>query len=93
MVGVWNGKPSIVDWKTSKKEKKEEWIDGYYMQATAYAIMWEERTGIPITQLVVAIAGDRGPQIFVSHRDKWDKKLIETINEFKRRQMWPNQRK
>ncbi len=93
LVGVWNGKPSIVDWKTSKKEKKEEWIDGYYMQATAYAIMWEERTGIPITPLVVAIAGDRGPQIFVSHRDKWDKKLIETINEFKRRQMWPNQRK
>ena len=93
LVGVWNGQPSIIDWKTSKKEKKEEWIKGYYMQATAYAIMWEERTGIPITQLVVAIAGDRGPQIFVSHRDKWDKQLVETINEFKRRQMWPNQRK
>lgn len=93
LVGIWNGQPSIIDWKTSKKEKKEEWIKGYYMQATAYAIMWEERTGIPITQLVVAIAGDRGPQIFVSHRDKWDKQLVETINEFKRRQMWPNQRK
>ncbi len=90
VVGEWNGQPSIIDWKTSKKWKKEEWINGYYMQATAYAIMWEERTGQPITQLVVAIAGDEGPQIFISHRDKWDKQLIQTINEFKRRQMWPN---
>ena len=85
LVGIWDGKPSIVDWKTSKKYKKEEWISSYYMQAAAYAIMWEERTGMPITQLVVAIAGDGGPQIFISHRDKWDKELIETINEFKRR--------
>ena len=35
------------------------------MQAAAYAIMWEERTGRPIKQLVIAIAGDEGPQIFV----------------------------
>jgi len=47
--------------------------------------MWEERTGIPITNLVVAIAGDEGTQIFIEHRDDWDKKLIETITEYNRR--------
>jgi len=47
--------------------------------------MWEERTGIPITNLVVAIAGDEGTQIFIEHRDDWDKKLIETIEEYNRR--------
>ena len=93
LVGQWNGQESIIDWKTSRKFKKEEWVSGYYMQAAAYAIMWEERTGRPIKQLVIAIAGDEGPQIFVGDRDDWTEKLIETINEYKRRQMWPNQRK
>ena len=93
LVGQWNGKESIIDWKTSRKLKKEEWVSGYYMQAAAYAIMWEERTGRPIKQLVVAIAGDEGPQVFIGDRDDWTEKLKETIHEYKRRQMWPNQRK
>ncbi len=87
-VGEWDGKLSIIDWKTSKKFKKKEWIKNYFMQATAYAIMWEERTGTPITQLVVCIAGDEGPQVFIEHRDNWDKELIETINEYKRRKLF-----
>ena len=45
--------------------------------------MWEERTGRPITQLVVCIAGDMGPQIFVEHRDNWDKELISVIKRYK----------
>ena len=93
LVGQWNGQESIIDWKTSKKLKKEEWVSGYYMQAAAYAVMWEERTGRPIKQLVVCIAGDEGPQVFISDRDVWIDKLKETIAEYKRRQMWPNQRK
>ena len=82
-VGVWDGKDSIIDWKTSAKWKKKEWISNYFMQCSAYAIMWEERTGRPITQLVVCIAGDMGPQIFVEHRDNWDKELISVIKRYK----------
>jgi len=85
-VGVWNGKNSVIDWKTSKKFKKKEWVSAYFMQCAAYAIMWEERTGMPITQLVVGIAVDNEqPQIFIEHRDNWDKELIKTINEYKLR--------
>ena len=84
-VGVWDGKDSIIDWKTSAKWKKKEWISNYFMQASAYAIMWEERTGRPITQLVVCIAGDMGPQVFVEHRDNWDKELISVIKRYKER--------
>jgi len=58
------------------------------MQESAYAIMWEERTGMPITQLVTIIAvDDEEPQVFVEHRDNWDKKLVETINLYKARQV------
>ena len=87
-VGVWNGKNSIIDYKTAAKHKKKEWCEGYFIQETAYAIMWEERTGMPITQLVTLIAGDEGPQVFIEHRDNWSKKLLETIAEYKKRKLF-----
>ena len=87
-VGQWGGVNSIIDWKTSRKFKKKEWISSYFMQCAAYAIMWEERTGMPIKQLVVCIAGDEGAQVFVEDRDNWVDELINTINEYKRRKLF-----
>lgn len=82
-VGVWDGKNSIVDYKTSRKLKKKEWVKGYFMQCCAYAIMWEERTGMPITQLVVLIAVDNEePQVFIEHRDNWVKPLLDVIEQY-----------
>ena len=86
-VAEYEGVLSIIDFKGSDKIKKEEWIESYFLQATVYSIMWEERTSMPITQLVTIIAVDHEePQVFVEHRDNWDKKLIETINLYKARQ-------
>jgi hypothetical protein len=49
--------------------------------------MWEERTGIPIENLVVMIAVDGGvSQVFEESRDNWTKKLIETISQYKEEQ-------
>lgn len=88
-VAEYNGKLSIVDFKTSRKTKKKEWITNYFIQESAYAIMWEERTKQPITQLVTIISVDNeDPQVFVEHRDNWTKKLLETINEYKRRKVF-----
>jgi ATP-dependent exoDNAse (exonuclease V) beta subunit len=38
LVGVFNGKPSIIDYKTAKYFKKDEWIQDYFLQTAAYAI-------------------------------------------------------
>jgi hypothetical protein len=82
-VGVWDGKNSIIDYKTSRKLKKKEWISSYFMQCAAYAIMWEERTGMPITQLVVLIAvDDNEPQVFIEHRDNWVQPLLDVIEQY-----------
>lgn len=65
-VAEWNGVPSIIDFKTSKKPKKEEWIENYFIQTTTYALMFEERTGLKIPQIVVMIYVDHeDPQIFI----------------------------
>ena len=82
-VAEFDGKLSIIDFKTSRKKKYPSMIKNYFMQESAYAIMWEERTGQPITQLVTIIAVDNeDPQVFIEHRDNWVRPLKETIAQY-----------
>jgi genome maintenance exonuclease 1 len=86
-VAEFDNKLSIIDFKTSRKLKKKEYIENYFMQECAYAIMWEERTKMPITQLVTIIAVDNEePQVFIEKRDNWAKQLIKTIEQYEREQ-------
>jgi len=83
-IAEWDGRLSVIDFKTSRKEKKKEWISNYFQQASAYCVMWEERTGIPIDQIVIAIAvDDCPPQVFVEKRDNYIKECIQTIARYK----------
>ena len=82
-IAEWNGKLSIVDYKNSIKEKKENWIQNYFIQCTAYAEMFEERTGLPIEQIVVAIANEEGtPQIFIREKSKYIADLHNYIGNY-----------
>ena len=82
-VAEFNGQISIIDFKTSRKYKKRDWCHSYFMQECAYAIMWEERTGIPITQLITFIAVDNSsPLIYVEHRDDWVNPLRDVIKQY-----------
>ena len=86
-VAEFDGKLSIIDFKTSRRKKTKEHCENYFIQESAYAIMWEERTGMPITQLVTIIAVDsEEPIVFIEHRDNHTKKLVETIELYERRQ-------
>ena len=87
-IGEFDGEISIIDFKTSKKIKKKEWITNYFIQESAYAIMWEERTKMPIVNLVTIISVDNEePQVFKEHRDNWTSKLLETIEEYRKRKI------
>jgi hypothetical protein len=82
-VAEFDGKISIIDFKTSKRPKSRDKITNYFMQESAYAIMFEERTGMPITQLVTLIAVDNAPpEVYIEHRDNWTKPLLETIKKY-----------
>lgn len=66
VVADFDGTLSIVDFKTSKKEKKEEWIRNYFIQTTAYALMYEEMYSVKVPQIAIMIAVDNDPaQLFV----------------------------
>lgn len=81
LVAKYMGVNSIVDFKTSKKIKKEEWIQNYFMQATVYSMMFEYHYKIKIPQIVIMMAVDHDhPQIFVRNRKDYVEQVIEMFN-------------
>ena len=65
-IAEYDNELAIIDFKTSSKYKREEWIQDYFSQETAYAIMFQELTGLKVKQLVTIIAVETGtPQVFV----------------------------
>ena len=88
-IAEFDGVPSIVDFKTSRKVKKKEWISSYFAQASAYAIMFEERTGMSIPNTVIVMdVDDEAPIVFKEHRDNYTDLILKTKAEYDRRQLF-----
>jgi hypothetical protein len=56
LVGVYRGKPAIIDFKQSNKPKKREWIEDYFCQLAAYALAHDKIHGTTIDNAVVLMA-------------------------------------
>ena len=83
MVGFWHGVPSIIDFKTSTKPKREEWITDYYLQPTAYALAHDELFGSDIQQVVILITCASGEvQTFTSDVRPWVSQLDDRLRAF-----------
>ena len=77
-IAEFDGRLSIIDFKTSAKLKKKSYIKNYFAQCAAYAIMFEERTGIPIDTSVIIIGVQaEESQLFVEKRDNYTEYLLE----------------
>jgi len=61
MVGIWKGKPTIIDFKTSKKPKQITQIRDYFIQCCGYAVAHNELYGTGIKDCVVIITVDGKP--------------------------------
>lgn len=83
-IGEYEGALSVIDFKSSTKDKSEDMINDYFLQCTAYALMWYERTGELIENIVVIIATERGivPLVFRKTIDKYIKALTKRISEY-----------
>ena len=55
VVGIYQGRDSIIDFKQSNKPKKDEWITDYYLQGAAYATAHDCIYGTNIEQTVILI--------------------------------------
>jgi len=84
LIAEWEGKLSVIDFKTSKRLKTEDKIQDYFAQCVAYAMMYEERVGAPIDQIVILMAVENEqPLIFVKETKDYVDTLYEHIEFYK----------
>jgi genome maintenance exonuclease 1 len=78
-IAEFDGVVSIVDFKTSLKPKKEEWIQDYFYQATCYSLMAEALTDLKIPQIaiIITVDGQPEPQVFVKNKYLYIEKVLE----------------
>ncbi len=73
MIGMWRGKPAIIDHKTTNKPKKKEWIEDYFLQCCAYALAHNEVHGTDIRTCAINIIDREAKlQSFVIEDDEFD---------------------
>ena len=82
-IAEYDGVLSIIDFKTSTKERSDAWNESYYIQASAYAEMFEERTGVAIEQVAILVVTEDGiVQEFVKNKKEYLPLLTDTIREW-----------
>lgn len=71
-IAEFDGKLHVIDFKTAGKPKQRDWIHDYFMQTSAYAVMFEELTGIPVGRLCIIMGvDDHEPLVFQEKRNDW----------------------
>lgn len=86
-IAEFDGLPSVVDFKSSNYPKSEDAIQDYFMQATAYALMWQDRTGHAIQNIAILIGvEDGGSQVFTANPREYVEDLVEAIRQYREEQ-------
>jgi genome maintenance exonuclease 1 len=83
-IAEYNGKLAVIDFKTSKRNKTKDDIHDYFMQCSAYAVAYEEMTGIPVPNILILISTDEhGVLVFPEKRNEWIADFIKLRAEYK----------
>ena len=82
VIGKYNNKKSIIDFKTTTWDKREEWITKYFEQETIYSIMYEEMYGEKIEQIVTIVVGNESSQMFIKNRNDYELSAIQKIENY-----------
>jgi ATP-dependent exoDNAse (exonuclease V) beta subunit len=82
-IAEYDGKLSVIDFKSSSKPKYESQIQNYFVQETGYAMMYEEMTGKKVEQIVTLISCHSGEtQVFVKNPADYVDTLKQYIVEY-----------
>lgn len=83
LISIFDGVPTVVDWKTAATMKREEWNEDYYVQCAAYASMYSDYTGDQIDDLAIVMVDEQGEvEVFKKKVSDYLPKLDELMNEF-----------
>ena len=84
LIAEFDEKLAIIDYKTSRRIKTWSMCHSYFMQGAFYAHAYEERTGIPINNIVIIMAVENEePLLFRETKDRWLEPLRQVIHKYK----------
>jgi len=86
-IAEYDGHLSVIDFKTSRGKLMEYYdkVQNYFMQATAYSLMWKERTGIEINQIVITGSEEAGECVeFIKIPEDFKESLLDKLEKFKK---------
>lgn len=81
-VAIYESELQVIDWKTAIKPKRKQWIEEYFLQATAYSLGYTEATGREINSFSIVIATKDTLQIFTEKVEDWRQKWEDKIEIF-----------
>ena len=82
-IAEYKGNLSVIDFKTSSKERDDAWNENYYIQTCAYAEMFKERTGQTVDKLVILVVTQDGTvQEFIKDKKEYDELLDSSLKEW-----------
>ena len=83
LIGEFDEKLSVIDYKTSRKRKTWEMCHGYFMQGAFYAHAYEELTGTPLNNIIIIMAVENDkPLLFRETRNRWLSPLKQVITKY-----------
>jgi len=84
-IAEFNGKLSVIDFKTSSRQKHKEEITSYFLQCSAYAVAFEELTGMSVPLIQIIIVDEfLGVNVYEEKRNRWIEQFKELRREFKK---------
>lgn len=85
-VGVWKGNPAIIDFKNTRKPKKAEWVEDYYLQTVMYGEAHNAMHGTTInTGVIMMCSWNNMYQEFIVTPDRWKhyvEKMYEVLTQY-----------
>ena len=82
-IAKYNGKLSIIDYKTKRSNQREEWLTDHFIQATSYGVMFKELTGIEVEQIVILVSSEKNTRAeFMKNPNDYVDLLYQRIDQF-----------
>ena len=82
-IAKYNGKLSIIDYKTKRSNQREEWLTDHFIQATSYGVMFKELTGIKVDQIVILVSSEKNTRMeFLKNPDDYLDLLEQRIDQY-----------
>jgi len=82
-IARYDGKLSIIDYKTKRSNQQEEWLTDHFIQATSYGVMFKELTGIKVEQLVILVSSEKNTRMeFIKNPDEYVDLLEQRLDQY-----------